>query len=153
MKRVERSVIIANWCIHEDPALRPTKKNVTQMMEVAIEVSIPPAIGASLSAAENSSSGLSLSGDFAFGFHPIGNNNELFLPSIWYDKIPSKTILWFANRDKPGPRGSRVELTSASGLATLRFSTAVRIRYGRTSGVLRTPCCLHRHWNVGSCLF
>ncbi|XP_044479781.1 G-type lectin S-receptor-like serine/threonine-protein kinase LECRK3 [Mangifera indica] len=73
-------------------------------------------VGRFLSAAENSSSWISPSGDFAFGFRPIDNSNELFLLSIWYDKIPSKTIVWFANGDKPAPRGSRVELTSDSGL-------------------------------------
>ncbi|XP_044470542.1 G-type lectin S-receptor-like serine/threonine-protein kinase LECRK3 [Mangifera indica] len=73
-------------------------------------------VGGFLSAAENSSSWISPSGDFAFGFRPIDNSSELFLLSIWYDKIPSKTIVWFANGDKPAPRGSRVELTSDSGL-------------------------------------
>ncbi|XP_059644938.1 G-type lectin S-receptor-like serine/threonine-protein kinase LECRK3 [Cornus florida] len=42
MKRFEKFVMIAIWCIQEDPSLRPTMKKVTQMLEGAIEVSVPP---------------------------------------------------------------------------------------------------------------
>ncbi|KAM3741105.1 hypothetical protein ACB098_08G151200 [Castanea mollissima] len=42
MKRVEKYVMIAKWCIQEDPSLRPTMKKVVQMMEGSTEVSIPP---------------------------------------------------------------------------------------------------------------
>ncbi|KAK0603924.1 hypothetical protein LWI29_010159 [Acer saccharum] len=42
MKRVKKFVMIAIWCIQEDPSLRPTMKKVTQMMEGAVEVSTPP---------------------------------------------------------------------------------------------------------------
>ncbi|XP_023907406.1 G-type lectin S-receptor-like serine/threonine-protein kinase LECRK3 [Quercus suber] len=42
MKRVEKYVMIAIWCIQEDPSLRPTMKKVVQMMEGSIEVSVPP---------------------------------------------------------------------------------------------------------------
>ncbi|KAG7948015.1 hypothetical protein I3843_14G124600 [Carya illinoinensis] len=42
MKRVERYVMIAIWCIQEDPSLRPTMKKVIQMMEGAVEVPVPP---------------------------------------------------------------------------------------------------------------
>ncbi|GFZ18210.1 receptor-like protein kinase 1 [Actinidia rufa] len=42
MKRVEKFVMIAIWCIQEDPSLRPTMKKVTQMLEGAVEVSGPP---------------------------------------------------------------------------------------------------------------
>jgi len=42
MKRVEKFVMIAIWCIQEDPSLRPTMKKVTQMLEGAVEVSAPP---------------------------------------------------------------------------------------------------------------
>ncbi|KAA8549586.1 hypothetical protein F0562_001396 [Nyssa sinensis] len=33
MKRLEKFVMIAIWCIQEDPSLRPTMKKVTQMLE------------------------------------------------------------------------------------------------------------------------
>lgn len=42
IKRVEKFVTIAFWCIQEDPSLRPTMKKVTQMIEGAVDVSIPP---------------------------------------------------------------------------------------------------------------
>ncbi|XP_075635667.1 G-type lectin S-receptor-like serine/threonine-protein kinase LECRK2 [Castanea sativa] len=42
MKRMEKYVMIAIWCIQEDPSLRPTMKKVVQMMEGSIEVSVPP---------------------------------------------------------------------------------------------------------------
>ncbi|OMP03497.1 hypothetical protein COLO4_10380 [Corchorus olitorius] len=72
-------------------------------------------VGASLSAVENSS-WISPSGDFAFGFHQLEHNKDLFLLAIWYNKIPEKTIVWYANGDKPAPRGSKLHLTSDQGL-------------------------------------
>ncbi|KAK3439476.1 hypothetical protein EUGRSUZ_C04349, partial [Eucalyptus grandis] len=37
IKRVRRFVMTALWCIQEDPALRPTMKKITQMLEGAVE--------------------------------------------------------------------------------------------------------------------
>ncbi|XVE78832.1 hypothetical protein DITRI_Ditri14bG0009800 [Diplodiscus trichospermus] len=68
-------------------------------------------VGASLSAAENSSAWVSPSGDFAFGFHQLNSNKNLFLLAIWYNRIPEKTLVWYASGDKPAPRGSRLQLT------------------------------------------
>ncbi|XP_028762482.1 G-type lectin S-receptor-like serine/threonine-protein kinase LECRK1 [Neltuma alba] len=75
------------------------------------------AVGDSLSAGNGYSTWLlSPSGDFSFGFHPLDiNNNDLFLLSIWYAKIPDKTIVWYANGNKPAPKGSKVQLTSDRG--------------------------------------
>lgn len=42
MERVEKYVMIAIWCIQVDPTIRPTMKKVVQMMEGAVEVSVPP---------------------------------------------------------------------------------------------------------------
>jgi hypothetical protein len=42
MKRLVRLVIVAIWCIQEDPSLRHLMKKVTQMLEGVIEVSVPP---------------------------------------------------------------------------------------------------------------
>ncbi|XP_039164817.1 G-type lectin S-receptor-like serine/threonine-protein kinase LECRK3 [Eucalyptus grandis] len=42
MRRVRRFVMTALWCIQEDPALRPNMKKITQMLEGAVEVSVPP---------------------------------------------------------------------------------------------------------------
>ncbi|RVX12787.1 G-type lectin S-receptor-like serine/threonine-protein kinase LECRK3 [Vitis vinifera] len=42
MERLEKFVMIAFWCIQDDPHQRPGMKKVTQMLEGAIEVSSPP---------------------------------------------------------------------------------------------------------------
>ncbi|CAB4312096.1 unnamed protein product [Prunus armeniaca] len=42
IKKMEKHVMIAVWCIQEDPSLRPTMKKVTQMLEGSVEVSVPP---------------------------------------------------------------------------------------------------------------
>ncbi|KAJ7982157.1 Receptor-like protein kinase 1 [Quillaja saponaria] len=41
-KMIERLVMVAIWCIQEDPSLRPSMKKVLQMLEGAVEVCIPP---------------------------------------------------------------------------------------------------------------
>ncbi|XP_040362091.1 G-type lectin S-receptor-like serine/threonine-protein kinase LECRK3 isoform X1 [Rosa chinensis] len=71
-------------------------------------------VGASLSAAGNSS-WISSSGEFAFGFQQL-ENSDRFLLSIWFAKIPDRTIVWYANGDRPAPKGSIVNLTANSGL-------------------------------------
>ncbi|XP_039163049.1 G-type lectin S-receptor-like serine/threonine-protein kinase LECRK2 [Eucalyptus grandis] len=78
-------------------------------------------VGSSLTAVNGNSSWLSPSGDFAFGFRSLYNGNNakderLFLLSIWYNKIPSKTVVWFANGDRPAPENSKLALTSNLGL-------------------------------------
>ncbi|RDX74290.1 G-type lectin S-receptor-like serine/threonine-protein kinase LECRK3, partial [Mucuna pruriens] len=42
IKRVEKHVMVGIWCIQEDPSLRPSMKNVTQMLEGVTTVSVPP---------------------------------------------------------------------------------------------------------------
>uniref|UniRef100_A0A0A0KWZ1 Receptor-like serine/threonine-protein kinase n=1 Tax=Cucumis sativus TaxID=3659 RepID=A0A0A0KWZ1_CUCSA len=42
MKRVEKFVKIAIWCVQEEPSFRPSMKKVVQMLEGAVEVSTPP---------------------------------------------------------------------------------------------------------------
>ncbi|MFS7889588.1 putative protein kinase RLK-Pelle-SD-2b family [Helianthus anomalus] len=42
MKRVERVVMVAMWCIQEDPSLRTSMKKVVQMLEGVVEISLPP---------------------------------------------------------------------------------------------------------------
>ena len=71
-------------------------------------------VGASLSAT-GISSWIFLSGDFAFGFWQH-ENKDLFLLSVWYAKIPDKTVVWYANGDRPAPKGSFLNLTANSGL-------------------------------------
>ncbi|XP_030969642.1 G-type lectin S-receptor-like serine/threonine-protein kinase RLK1 [Quercus lobata] len=72
-------------------------------------------VGESLIATDDTTSWLSPSGDFAFGFSPL-SQNDLFLLSIWFAKIPDKTIVWYANADNPALRGSKVELITDRGL-------------------------------------
>ncbi|XP_031488874.1 G-type lectin S-receptor-like serine/threonine-protein kinase LECRK4 [Nymphaea colorata] len=70
--------------------------------------SIP--LGSSLSSKNTGVAWTSPSGDFAFGFYPVPGN--LFVVGIWFDRIPGKTLVWTANRDKPAARGSTVQLTA-----------------------------------------
>ncbi|KAF3452591.1 hypothetical protein FNV43_RR03024 [Rhamnella rubrinervis] len=62
------------------------------------------------------SSWLSPSGDFAFGFQQVDNDQDLFLLSIWFEKVPDKTVVWYADKNNPVPRGSKVTLTPDAGL-------------------------------------
>ncbi|KAM5582520.1 hypothetical protein ABKV19_002775 [Rosa sericea] len=39
---LEKTVMIALWCIQEDPFLRPTMRKVVQMLEGVVEVHVPP---------------------------------------------------------------------------------------------------------------
>ncbi|XP_068650863.1 G-type lectin S-receptor-like serine/threonine-protein kinase LECRK3 [Aristolochia californica] len=41
-KRLERLLMVAMWCIQEEPSLRPTMRKVTQMLEGAVDVPLPP---------------------------------------------------------------------------------------------------------------
>ena len=40
--KLERYVMVAIWCIEEDPFLRPTMRRVTQMLEGVVKVLVPP---------------------------------------------------------------------------------------------------------------
>ncbi|XP_077213631.1 G-type lectin S-receptor-like serine/threonine-protein kinase LECRK4 [Tasmannia lanceolata] len=64
--------------------------------------------------AGTTSSWLSPSRDFAFGFYNLTEN--LFLAGIWFHKIPEKTLVWSANRDQPVQIGSTIELTRGGNL-------------------------------------
>ncbi|XWS71109.1 hypothetical protein CRYUN_Cryun03dG0109900 [Craigia yunnanensis] len=72
-------------------------------------------LGSTITASDNAKPWLSPSHDFAFGFHQL-ENKDLFLLAIWYYKIPSRTIVWYANGDNPVLRRSKVELTTDRGL-------------------------------------
>ncbi|KAK7840881.1 g-type lectin s-receptor-like serine/threonine-protein kinase lecrk1 [Quercus suber] len=43
-KRFERMALVGLWCINPDPILRPSMRKVTQMLEGAVEVGIPPQV-------------------------------------------------------------------------------------------------------------
>ncbi|XP_022756277.1 G-type lectin S-receptor-like serine/threonine-protein kinase LECRK3 [Durio zibethinus] len=72
-------------------------------------------VGTTIAAIDSAKPWISPSNEFAFGFYQL-ENKELFLLAIWYYKIPSRTIVWYANGDNPVPRRSKVELTSDRGL-------------------------------------
>ncbi|XP_073054930.1 G-type lectin S-receptor-like serine/threonine-protein kinase LECRK3 [Primulina eburnea] len=42
IKRAKKFVVVAIWCIQEDPSLRPNMKRVLHMLEGSIEVPLPP---------------------------------------------------------------------------------------------------------------
>ncbi|PRQ35339.1 putative protein kinase RLK-Pelle-SD-2b family [Rosa chinensis] len=42
IEKLEKYLMIAFWCIQEDPSVRPTIKKVTQMLEGTVEVTVPP---------------------------------------------------------------------------------------------------------------
>ncbi|KAL7619197.1 hypothetical protein Lser_V15G02574 [Lactuca serriola] len=72
-------------------------------------------VGATLTATNDAMPWLSPSGDFAFGFQLIQGQNN-FLLSIWFDKIPEKTIIWYPEGGPTVPRGSKIELINGRGL-------------------------------------
>ncbi|KAF3448235.1 hypothetical protein FNV43_RR08948 [Rhamnella rubrinervis] len=41
-KKLEAFVMVALWCIQENPFLRPTMRKVVQMLEGVVEVPLPP---------------------------------------------------------------------------------------------------------------
>ncbi|GLU00936.1 hypothetical protein SLE2022_182700 [Rubroshorea leprosula] len=67
-------------------------------------------LGSYLVASKESPSWKSPSGDFAFGFYQLQNQDH-FLLAIWFDRIPNRTTVWYANGDNPASQGSKVELT------------------------------------------
>nr|XP_043611870.1 G-type lectin S-receptor-like serine/threonine-protein kinase LECRK3 [Erigeron canadensis] len=72
-------------------------------------------VGASLTAIDDGKPWLSPSGDFAFGFQKV-QGKDGFLLSIWYDKIPEKTIIWNPEGSPIVPKGSKIELNDRRGL-------------------------------------
>lgn len=80
-------------------------------------------VGSFLTADDRNSSWKSLSGDFAFGFQRVQSGS--FLLAIWFDKIPEKTVIWWANGDNLIPQGSRVELTERG--LNLSYPSGVQI--------------------------
>ncbi|KAK2352760.1 G-type lectin S-receptor serine/threonine-protein kinase LECRK3 [Trifolium repens] len=41
-EKLQKLVMIAIWCVQEDPCLRPTMRNVIHMLEGTVEVQVPP---------------------------------------------------------------------------------------------------------------
>nr|XP_015875931.1 G-type lectin S-receptor-like serine/threonine-protein kinase LECRK1 [Ziziphus jujuba var. spinosa] len=66
------------------------------------------------------------SGEFAFGFRQVGNAAG-FLLAIWFNKIPERTIVWWANGNELAPVKSKVELTRDGQLVLLNATTEEQI--------------------------
>jgi tRNA A-37 threonylcarbamoyl transferase component Bud32 len=87
-------------------------------------------VGSALFATDDNSTWTSPSGDFAFGFRRLPGEQDQFLLAIWFAKLPEETIVWFANRDYPVERESKVELTTAGQLV---FSAPSGMEYWRSN--------------------
>nr|CAB3484005.1 unnamed protein product [Digitaria exilis] len=71
-------------------------------------------LGSSLTPQSSTSSWLSPSGDFAFGFRPIEGNTSSYLLAVWFNKISSMTVVWYAKTTEED--GSVVQVSSSSRL-------------------------------------
>ena len=87
---------------------------ITLLVPAIAQVYNNISVGSALFATDDNSTWTSPSGDFAFGFRRLGQDQ--FLLAIWFAKIPDETIVWSANRDYPAERESKVELTTAGQL-------------------------------------
>ncbi|KAL2925076.1 hypothetical protein RDABS01_007775 [Bienertia sinuspersici] len=60
---------------------------------------------------------ISATGLFELGFYKPGNTSNYYI-AIWYKKIPGKTVIWVANRDKPvsDKRTSKLRISSDGNL-------------------------------------
>ncbi|XP_062225224.1 G-type lectin S-receptor-like serine/threonine-protein kinase LECRK4 [Phragmites australis] len=89
-------------------------------------------LGSSLTPQGPSSSWLSPSGDFAFGFRPIEGNTSSYLLAVWFNKISDKTVAWYAKTSDPEPApvqvssGSSLRLTSG-GVLSLQDPTGTEV--------------------------
>ncbi|GAA0143509.1 hypothetical protein LIER_04177 [Lithospermum erythrorhizon] len=77
-------------------------------------------IDSSLTAGDGQNPWISASGDFAFGFKQLQENE--FLLSIWFNRIPEKTVVWHANistnviLNPVLSRGSKIQVDASAGL-------------------------------------
>ncbi|KAK1402740.1 Receptor-like serine/threonine-protein kinase [Heracleum sosnowskyi] len=89
-------------------------------------------VGSSITAADKKAKlWYSPSGDFAFGFTKV---QDQFVLSIWHDKIPDKTIVWFLNDGTTVPADSKVQLTADRGLVLADSRGKELWRYKEFSG-------------------
>jgi len=43
-KKFEEMALVGLWCVHPNPALRPSMKHVMQMLDGTVEVGVPPLV-------------------------------------------------------------------------------------------------------------
>ncbi|RVW85336.1 G-type lectin S-receptor-like serine/threonine-protein kinase LECRK1 [Vitis vinifera] len=111
-KSLERMVKVGLWCVQDDPALRPSMKNVILMLEGTVDIPFPPSptpLG-STKAVQPDQSGLFTFpristhfmalpfGSICLWFYQQGLN---FAVGIWLVGNPNNTVVWTANRDDP----------------------------------------------------
>ncbi|KAM0052831.1 putative protein kinase RLK-Pelle-SD-2b family [Helianthus debilis subsp. tardiflorus] len=72
-------------------------------------------VGASLTATPDAKPWLSSSGEFALGFQKVEGTDN-YLLSVWYEKIPDKTIFWYPEGGLTVATGSKVDLADRRGL-------------------------------------
>ncbi|XP_044964030.1 G-type lectin S-receptor-like serine/threonine-protein kinase LECRK2 [Hordeum vulgare subsp. vulgare] len=96
--------------------------------------------GSSLTPKGPTSSWLSPSGDFAFGFQQIEGNSS-YLLAVWFNKITEKTVVWYAKSSSNGqespvqvPSSSVLHLTT-DGLLSLRNPSGDVVWSPRVPGV------------------
>ncbi|KAI4979498.1 hypothetical protein ZWY2020_016251 [Hordeum vulgare] len=94
-----------------------------------------------LDAPGTTSSWLSPSGDFAFGFQQIEANSSSYLLAVWFNKIPEETVVWYAKSSSDGQESS-VQVPSSSvlrliadGLLSLRNPSGDEVWSPRVPGV------------------
>lgn len=98
-------------------------------------------LGSSLTTQGPNASWISPSGDFAFGFLPIEGNSSSYLVAIWFDKIPEKTVAWYAKTSSGGQDTTAVQVPSSSvlnlndGVLSLRNPSGDEIWRPRVTGV------------------
>ena len=89
-------------------------------------------LNSSLTTQGPSTSWLSPSGDFAFGFRPIEGNTSFYLLAVWFNKIGNQTVAWYAKTADQDPApvqvssGSRLQLNS-NGALSLQDSTGTEV--------------------------
>nr|CAB3486536.1 unnamed protein product [Digitaria exilis] len=80
-------------------------------------------LGSSLTPQSSTSSWLSPSGDFAFGFRPVDGNTSSYLLAVWFNKISNMTVVWYAKNTEEDASvvqvssSSRLQLTSSGALS------------------------------------
>uniref|UniRef100_A0ACD5WQ15 Uncharacterized protein n=1 Tax=Avena sativa TaxID=4498 RepID=A0ACD5WQ15_AVESA len=97
-------------------------------------------LGSSLTPRGPNTSWLSPSGDFAFGFWQLEGNSS-YLLAVWFNKIPEKTVAWYAKSSSDG-QGRPVQVPSSSvlqltkdGLLSLRDQSGDEVWSARAPSV------------------
>ncbi|XP_037447199.1 G-type lectin S-receptor-like serine/threonine-protein kinase LECRK2 [Triticum dicoccoides] len=93
-------------------------------------------LGSTLTTQGPNASRISPSGEFAFGFRPSDADASVYLLAVWFDKITSKTAVWYANTNTNTtlPAGSQLQLTPG-GVLSLQDPAGTEIWNPRVTNV------------------